>query len=108
MVSVTDRPVRTINPVISALAAQQSASGWSDATVAKRIGISRQLWHYLRKGERQPGIETMQQIAMRFPDLADAVRLFMAPSSPKVARRILAVKPQRRGQPAIVPAPVPA
>jgi transcriptional regulator with XRE-family HTH domain len=80
------RCVQPVNPIISALAAHQTANGWSDERVAEQVGVSRQYWNFLRRGRRQPERETLIRIGTGFPHLQDAVASFLAPDWKKVAR----------------------
>jgi len=85
-------------PIIDAVAAEQRALRLTDAEVAARIGCSRQMWNFLKRGIRQPEVATLQGIAAGFPNLREAVRSFVAPHSTKVA----AVRRERK--PAALPA----
>ena len=83
-----------LNPIVEAVAAEQRASGLTDGQVAERIGCSRQMWNFLRRGEREPEVATLRGIAAGFPNLQEAVRHYVAPHSTKVA------VPRRRVTPA--------
>jgi transcriptional regulator with XRE-family HTH domain len=76
--------------LVQALVAIQRANGWTDGDMAKRLGVPRQHWNYIRRGQRGLGVQTLGRIASAFPELRDAARFFVAPDSPRVAEIPLA------------------
>lgn len=72
-------------PLVQALEAIQRANGWTDGEMAKRLGMPRQHWNYIRRGQRGLGVQTLGRIASAFPELREAARFFVVPDSPRVA-----------------------
>lgn len=72
-------------PLVQALEAIQRANGWTDGEMAKRLGMPRQHWNYIRRGQRGLGVQTLGRIALAFPELREAARFFVVPDSPTVA-----------------------
>lgn len=62
--------------LIDLLRARQRDAGESDLRFAQRLGISRQMWGFLRTGERQPGPDTLQAIGRAYPDLMPQIVAF--------------------------------
>jgi len=54
---------------MSALTAIQHGAEWSDARMARELGISPAMWSLVRRGHRQPGSRVLGGIERRFPDL---------------------------------------
>lgn len=59
------------------LKAKQDESGLSDAAFAEKIGISRQLWAFVKTGKREPGMTLLSAVMNIFPDLTLEVMEYM-------------------------------
>lgn len=62
------------------LIAKQKEAGLSDVAFAKKIGVSRQLWAFVKKGTRKPGMKFLKAVIKAFPDLQIYVYQIMAGS----------------------------
>jgi transcriptional regulator with XRE-family HTH domain len=54
--------------LIEKLKAKQKALGMSDKKFAKSLGISRQMWIWLKDGVREPGEGVLKKICANYPE----------------------------------------
>ena len=64
--------------LVRALEGIQRASGWSDARLAARLGVTRGYWSLVRRGLRRPGVKLLRGVAASFPELREAAVYFLA------------------------------
>ncbi len=70
--------------LMQALTAIQHGAEWSDARMARELGISPAMWSFVKHGHRQPGSRVLGGIERRFPDLRPLVSLFLRSHSTTV------------------------
>lgn len=59
--------------IMAALKEIQLASGMSDRGFAKHLSINRQMWRWMKVGQRNPGAATLARIQSVYPELYSAV-----------------------------------
>lgn len=64
-----DCGMASIDDLITILCQRQADAKQSDYAFAQRLGCSRQMWQFIRTGQRLPGAETLQRIGQAYPDL---------------------------------------
>ena len=64
--------------LINKLIERQNALGASDRAFAKHLRINRQMWRWLKTGERKPGWKILGAICQRYPDLTTDALFFVA------------------------------
>ena len=62
---------------MEALVGVQRASGWTDAAMAERLGVSQPYWTMVRHGQRTPGGKLLAGVETAFPQFREAVSLFL-------------------------------
>ena len=67
--------------LVEALRRRQAASGEGDHAFARRLGLSRQMWQALKRGDRQPGGSALRSITHAYPDLLPYVLALFLPSN---------------------------
>ncbi len=65
---VTKREV-AVDKLINALKQTQAEQKMTDTAFAKRLGITRPMWHYIQSGKRKPGLKVFTAVIREFPEL---------------------------------------
>jgi len=68
----------SVAEIITKVIVKQSTAEMTDVALAKKLGISRQLWGKVKTGKRNPGIKTLTAISREYPDLILDVMNYMA------------------------------
>ena len=61
--------------VVEALKEIRDRAGWSDAELARQVGVSRVTWYYILIGRQRPGATFLERAVARFPELRDLLFL---------------------------------
>lgn len=64
--------------VINKLKAKQEELKISDCAFATKLGISRQMWAFIKSGKRKPGQKVLNAVMSTFPELWLEIANFMA------------------------------
>lgn len=67
--------------LIQELTKKQDEGKITDSAFARKLSISRQMWHYIRQGERQPGLKFLKAIIREYPEFQLLVFQIMAQSN---------------------------
>lgn len=67
------------NLLISTLQQIQEAKGFNDIQFAEFIGIDNSAWSLIKRGKRNPNVETLQRILKALPELEPIVMQYINP-----------------------------
>jgi hypothetical protein len=65
------------NILVAALAHRQSLESLSDGQLAKKLGIHRSTWGYIKSGKRDVGLDFVKKAVGAFPDLWPVVTSYL-------------------------------
>lgn len=71
--------------LVGTLMAMQNGEGWTDARMARELGVSPAMWCMVKAGERRPGTKLLGGVERRFPNLRPLVSLFLRGELPRVS-----------------------
>lgn len=63
--------------LIEKLTVIQKTERWSDRQMANQLGISQQMWQFVRTGRHVPGRKTLTGIMRAYPELTADVLLYL-------------------------------
>jgi len=69
--------VKRRNPLLTAVENRRNMMGLNDAQMSHLIGITHGAWHKIQHGERGIGVQFLQGVARRFPDLQWAIMVWL-------------------------------
>jgi predicted transcriptional regulator len=73
-----------VAPIVERLKGKQKELGMSDVAFAAKLGISRQLWNFIKTGKREPGFKFLKAVMRELPELTvDVMSAMKEPVSSK-------------------------
>jgi transcriptional regulator with XRE-family HTH domain len=64
---------KQLDPIVTKVRSIQREHGWTDAQLAERLGVARQLWGLTHAGQAALGLSLLSGIRVAFPELASEV-----------------------------------